>query len=162
MDFSPKPHHMSTLTISHPRTDRLTTVKSVLTYRFLGVLFDPKLKWKAQTERAAHSAEAWVSLVGRLARVSTGLSAKGMRQLYVSVAAPKMSYVADVWYTLPHKANEFSKRQRGSIRFTQKLHSAQRRVAITMLGAMRTTAGDVLNTHAFLPPPHLLFLKTLI
>ena len=31
-----------------------------------------------------------------------------------------------------------------------------------MLGAMQTTAGDVLNAHAFLPPPHLLFLKELI
>ena len=147
MDFSPGLRRDSSLTISHPRTDRSTTVKSVLTYRFLGVLFDPKLKWTAQTERATRSAEAWISLVGRLARVSTGLSAKGMRQLYVSVAAPKMSYAADVWYTLPHKASEFSKRQKGSIKFTRKLHSAQRRAVIAMMGAMRTTTGDVLNAH---------------
>ena len=31
-----------------------------------------------------------------------------------------------------------------------------------MLGAMRTTARDMLNAHAYLPPPHLLFLKVLI
>ena len=30
-----------------------------------------------------------------------------------------------------------------------------------MLGAMRTMAGDVLNAHAQIPPPHLLFLKAL-
>ena len=30
------------------------------------------------------------------------------------------------------------------------------------MGAMRSTAGDVLNVHANLPPPHLLFLKSLI
>ena len=162
MDFSPKPYQELTLTISHPRTNRSTTIRSVQTYRFLGVLFDPKLKWTAQTERAIRSAEAWINLVKRLARISTGLSAKGMRQLYVSVAIPKISYAADVWYTLPHKTSESSKKRTGSVKFTQKLQSAQRRAVIAMLGAMRTTAGDVLNAHAYLPPPHLLFLKTLI
>lgn len=162
MDFSPKPYQESTLTFSHPHTHRSTTVKSVRSYRFLGVLFDPKLKWKAQNERATRSAEAWINLVKRLARTSTGLSAKGMRQLYISVAMPKISYAADVWYTLPHKKNESSKQRTGSIGFTQKLQSIQRRAAIAMLGAMRTTAGDVLNTHAYLPPPHLFILKALI
>ena len=162
MDFSPKAYQESSLTISHPRTNRSTTVKSVQTYRFLGVQFDPKLNWKTQTERATRQAETWINLVRRLARTSTGLSAKGMRQLYMAIAVPKMSYAADVWYTLPHKANETSKRRVGSVRFTQKLQSAQRRAVITMLGAMRSTAGDVLNAHAYLPPPHLLFLPTLI
>jgi hypothetical protein len=138
MDFSPKPYQETSLTISHPRTNRSTTVKSVQTYRFLGVLFDPKLKWKAQSERATRSAEAWINLVRRLARTSTGLSAKGMRQLYVSIAIPKMSYAADVWYTLPHKTNELSKKRTGSIKFTHKLQSAQRRATISMLGAMRS------------------------
>ena len=72
-----------------------------------------------------------------------------------------MSYMADVWYTLPHKVNESSKKRMGSIKFMQKLQSVQRQATIAMLGAMRTTAGDVLNAHAFLPPPHLLFLTTL-
>ena len=161
MDFSPKAYHESTLTISHPRTNRSTTIRSVQSYRFLGVQFDPKLKWKVQTERATRQAEAWINLVRRLAWTSTGLSARGMRQLYLAVAVPKMSYAADVWYTLPHKANEWSKRQVGSIKFTQKIQSAQRRAAISVLGAMRTTAGDVLNAHAYLPPPHLLFLAAL-
>ena len=35
-------------------------------------------------------------------------------------------------------------------------------MTISMLGAMRCTAGDVLNAHASLPPPHFLFLKALI
>ena len=162
MDFSPNSHKESSLTISHSRTNRSTTVKSVQKYRFLGVLFDPKLKWTAQTENATRSAEAWINLVRRLARTSTGLSAGRMRQLYVAIAIPKMSYAADVWFTLPHKTSKSSKKRTGSVKFTQKLQSAQRRAVITMLGAMRTTAGDVLNAHAHLPPPHLLFLKTLI
>lgn len=162
MDFSPKPHQNSPLTVTHPYTQRVTTIEPVKTYKFLGVVFDPKLRWKAQTEKATRSAEAWINLVRRLARTSTGISAKGMRQLYTAIAIPKMSYAAEVWFTLPHKANSTSKKRLGSVKFTQKLQSAQRRAVITMLGAMRTTAGDVLNAHAFLPPPHLLFQKTLI
>ena len=126
MDFSPGLQQDSSLTISNPQMNRSMMVKSVLMYRFLGVLFNPKLKWTTQMEQATWSAEAWISLVGRLTCISTGLSAKDMRQLYVSVVAPKMLYAADVWYTLLHKANEFSKRQRGSIKFMQKLHLAQR------------------------------------
>ena len=162
MDFSPKPHQNTPLTLILPRSNRTTTINPVRTYKFLGVLFDPKLKWGAQTERAARSAETWINLVRRLARTSTGISAKGMRQLYLSIAIPRMSYAAEVWFTLPHKRNEQSKNRSGSVKFVTKLISAQRRAVITMLGAMRTTAGDVLNAHAHLPPPQLLFLKSLI
>ena len=91
MDFSPKPYQESTLTISHPCKNRSTTVKSVKTYRFLGILFNPKLKWMAQTERAARSAEAWINLIRQLACTSTGLLAKAMQQLYIGIMIPKMS-----------------------------------------------------------------------
>jgi ribonuclease HI len=161
INFSPKSLHDVPLTLTHLPSPRTTTIKPTTSYKFLGILFDPKLKWKAQTEKAARSAEAWINLVRRLARTSTGISAKGMRQLYTAIAVPKMAYAAEVWYTLPHYPNETSKKRLGSVRFTQKLVSAQRRATITMLGAMRTTAGDVLNAHASLPPPHLLFLKTI-
>ena len=66
MDFSPKTYQESSLTISHPRTNRSTTVKSVQTYRFLGVQFDTKLNWKVQTKQATRGAEAWINLVRRL------------------------------------------------------------------------------------------------
>jgi len=162
MNFSPRSHPPKPLTLLHPRTNSTTIVQSVQTYRFLGVLLDPKLRWKAQTDRATRSAEAWINLVRRLTRTSTGVSAKGMRQLYLSIAVPRMTYAAEVWYTLPHKTDPSSKRRTGSVRFTQKLTSAQRRAVIATLGAMRTTADDVLNAHAYIPPPHLLFLKVLI
>ena len=162
MNFSPKSSPIDTLTIQHPLSPSPTPINPTQSYKFLGVLFDPKLKWAAQLERAARSAEAWINLVKRLARTSSGISAKGMRQLYSAVAIPKMTYAADVWFTLPHYANAEAKKRSGSVKFIKRLTSAQRRMTITMLGAMRTTAGDVLNAHAYLPPPHLLFLKTLI
>ena len=164
MDFSPKAYQESTLTLTipHSQINRSTTIKSVQSHRFLGVMFDPKLRWKVQNERAARLAETWINLVRRLAQTSSGLSARGMRQLYVAIAIPKMTYAADVWYTLPHKANELSINQTGSVKLTNRIQSAQRRAVISMLGAMQSTAGDVLNAHAQLPPPHLLFLAVLI
>lgn len=162
MNFSPKHSSDSPLHIAHHSSDRPTTVRPVNTYRFLGVIFDPKLKWKAQHEKASSSAIAWTNLVRRLAHTASGISANGIQQLYLTVAIPKMAYAAEVWYTLPHKTNETHTKRTGSIKFTNLIQSAQRKVTITMLGVMRTTAGDVLNAHALTPPPHLLFLKVLI
>jgi ribonuclease HI len=162
MNFSPKSSHNNELTIQHPLSQEPTVVKPVQSYKFLGVLFDPKLRWKAQSDRAARSAEAWINLVIRLARTASGISTKGMRQLYTAIAIPKMTYAADVWYTIPHYPHANSKKRTGSVKFTKRVTSAQRRMATTMLGAMRTTAGDVLNAHAAVPPPHLIFLKALI
>ena len=84
-----------------------------------------------------------------------------MRQLYLTVAVPKMAYAAEVWYTLPHKTDPLHTKRTGSIPFTRSVQAAQRRAMINMLGAMRTTAGDMLNAYAFIPPPHLLFAKEL-
>ena len=162
MDFSPKSPAGTPLSISWRGSDDTTVVKPVSTYHFLGVLFDPRLKWKAQHERAAKTAANWINLVQRLARMTTGISAAGMRQLYLTVAVPKMAYAAKVWYTLPHKTDPSHTKRTGSIPFMRMVQAAQRRAMINMLGAMRTTAGDMLNAHADIPPPHLLFMKELI
>ena len=161
MDFTPKPHQPLPLIIAHPSPNRSVIINPVQSYRFLGVLFDPKLKWTAQMDQAARSSAAWINLIRRLARTSTGISAKGMRLLYTAITIPKMTYAADVWYMVPHLSNANVKRRTGVVKFTQKLISEQRKAMITALGAMRTTASDVLNTHAALPPPHILFLKVL-
>ena len=161
MNFSPRGSSDLPLTINHVRLRRATTVRATSAYRFLGVIFDPRLKWKAQHEKAARSAETWINLVKRLTRTASGISAGGMRQLYLSVAVPKITYAAEVWYTIPHKTKPTNLKRTGSVTFTNKVQSAQRKAVITMMGAMGTTAGDVLNAHAFIPPPHLLFLKAL-
>ena len=68
--------------------------------------------------------------------MSTSISAKGMRQLYISITMPKMAYAADIWYTIPHLPYESSMKRVGSIRFTQLVMSAQRQATINLLGAM--------------------------
>lgn len=161
MNFSPKTIDDTPLMITWDGLNRDTMAKVTTTYRFLGVLFDPKLRWKAQHKKATRSAEAWINLIKQLTCTASGISARGMRQLYLAVVALRMTYAAEVWYTLPHKSVIGNTKRTGSIKFTKSIQSAQRRAVITMLGAMQTTAGNVLNTHAQIPPPHLLFLKVL-
>ena len=141
---------------------RTTTVKAANAYRFLGVMSDPKPRWKAQHEKAAQPAITWINLVKRLSHMASGVSARGMRQLYLTVVVPKITYTAEVWYTLLHKSKPSNLKRTGSITFTNKIQTAQRRATIMMLGAMGTMAGNVLNAHTLIPPPHLLFLKALM
>ena len=96
MNFAPRHANNTPLAIHHTKMNRTTTVKVTTTYRFLRVLFDPKLRWKAQHEKAARSAATWINLVKRLSQTASGVSAGGMRQLYLAVAVLKITYVAEV------------------------------------------------------------------
>ena len=161
MNFAPRSSNDMPLMVTDARTSRTTTVKAANSYRFFRVLFDPKLRWKAQHECAAHLVEMWINLVKRLARTALGISASSMRQLYLAIAVLKIMYAAEVWYTLPHKPKESSLKRMGLVALTNRIQTAQQKAMIRMLGAMGTTAGDVLNAHSMVPPPHLLFLKVL-
>ena len=151
MDFASKQTPNTPIIITHPHSRAVTTVNPVKSYKFLGILLDPKLKWKAQTDCIVRSADAWVNLIRRLDRTSRGISAIGMRLLYTTIAIPRLAYAAGVWYSPPHGTHNTGSRRSGMISLTNKLESVQRKATISILGAMRTTAGDILNAHAFLP-----------
>jgi ribonuclease HI len=159
MNFSLKKHQGNDLALTCQRTGKSTLVKSTQSYKFLGVLLEPNLRWKKHTELAISNCARWVNLIRRIAKVSTGIPPKLMRQLYIAVALPKMTYAADLWYTPPYKKHLTSKRQLGSVKFTNKFRSLQRQAILTIMGAMRSSAGDVLEVHAFLLPSHLLLSK---
>lgn len=81
-----------------------------------------------------------------------------MRQLYLTVAVPKFTYGANLWFR-PIYCNNLTKEQRGSIGIAKRLAKVQRIAALSITGAMRTTATDVLNNHANLLPVPLLLQK---
>ncbi|KAG5727341.1 hypothetical protein E4T56_gene12120 [Termitomyces sp. T112] len=60
-----------------------------------------------------------------------------------------------------HREKEPSNKRLGSIAMTNKLLPSQRQAAKTTMGALHTTAGDVLDLHANLLPVYLLFYKVL-
>jgi hypothetical protein len=134
------------------------TIQEVDSYKYLGVMVDNKLRWNIQGKRATSKATKWIMMFRRLTRPSTGISAKLMRRLYITVAIPKMTYGADVWYTPPRL--EMGKRRReGSVGILRELGKIQRIATLTINGALRTTASDTLDAHANLLPIDLLMEK---
>ncbi|KAI0066765.1 hypothetical protein BV25DRAFT_1790450, partial [Artomyces pyxidatus] len=75
------------------------TIQPSATTRYLGVIFDQHLNWKAQTQHAVRKGTVWTEQLRRLARPSTGLTSAYVRRLFIAVAIPKMLYAADVWCT---------------------------------------------------------------
>lgn len=74
-----------------------------------------------------------------------------MRQLYLSVAMPKMLYAVDLWFR-PLFTGIDDKQQSGSIGVARRLGRVQRVAALSITGAMRSTATDTLKVHAKLLP----------
>lgn len=71
-----------------------------------------------------------------------------------------MLYAADVWLT-PQHSIPGRKKQYGSVGMIRKLARVQHQAGLMIMGAMRTTASDVLDAHANLLPFHLLADKTI-
>ena len=151
------------LSLDKPNADRSVTTSvalPVLSYKYLGVLFDPKLRWALQHAKALATATFWVSQLWRVSKSASGPSTTGTKQLYNTVAVPRFTYGAEVWYTYLHKP-ESAIKARGSIAITNKLRSMQRKVAKSITGGLSTTAGDTMDAHAYILPIDLLFCKLL-
>jgi ribonuclease HI len=151
----------SPLTLTKRNTDGTITKQTIEptdNYKYLGVIFDPKLRWKTHIDKVTATALRWTNQFCRLGRVSTGIPSSKMRQLYLTVAVPRYTYAADIW-CIPTSQDNQGKRRRGTIGVTKKLQSIQRRATIAIVGGMRTTASDILEAHANVFPAHLLLNK---
>lgn len=87
-----------------------------------------------------------------------GVPLSKIRQLYITVAIPKFTYAADIWYTAT-RISPNSSRGTGSMAVTRRLISAQRRAVLSIIGAMSTSARDITEVHANLLPIPLLLDK---
>src|SRR6266481_5586537 len=128
-----------------------TTVMPDTSHKFLGVLLDQELRWREQAERVVARATKWALGARRLARPAMGISLRLMRQLYQAVALPCFTYAADVWFT-PVTRDIVGGKARGSAGAVRRLASVQQISTIAVTGALRTSATDVLELHANLPP----------
>ncbi|KAF7783210.1 hypothetical protein Agabi119p4_2586 [Agaricus bisporus var. burnettii] len=135
------------------------SVEEAQMYKYLGVCIDNKLKWNEQLEKTVAKATKWALLFKRLARPAVGISQKLMRQLYLGVAVPKMTYALDVWYEPPYM-KDGAKRRTGSVKALKKFTKIHRIAALAITGALSSTPNDILNAHAGLPPCHHLLEST--
>ena len=67
--------------------------------RFLGVIVDNKLTWKAQGATALAKAQDWLSRFKIIAMTTKGIHAKYFHQLYISTAIPCILYATDIFLT---------------------------------------------------------------
>ena len=122
------------------------------TARFLGIIVDNKLNWKGQCAAALAKGQDWVIHFSRIARASKGAHAKYLRQLYLSIAVPRMLYAADVFLTPQQNIGKKTRDGKAKQAALKKLASVQRRAAIMITGAMSTTATDVTEVMACSKP----------
>ena len=151
------------LTLDKPNEDgsiSSSITHPITSYKYLGVIFDPRLRWSLQHTKALTTATFWSAKLWRVTKSTSGLSTAGTKQLYNTVAVPRFTYGAEVWYTYLHKT-EATGKTKGSVAITNKLHSTQRKVAKSITGGLSTTAGNVMDTHAYILPIDLLFCKLL-
>ena len=108
MDFARTPHDLA---VSHLQIDKHNsngtitshTVPPTDAYKYLSIVFDPKLTWRAHITKVVANVSHWSRQLGRLSRVSSGLSPSKLHQLYITVTVPAFMYTPNVWYILPFK-----------------------------------------------------------
>ena len=151
------------LTLDKPNEDGTISSNVMLpvaSYKYLRVIFDPKLHWSLQHAKAHTTATFWSAKLWRATKSASSLSMSGTKQLYNTVAVPRFSYGAEVWYTYLHKPGATGK-TKGSVAITNKLRSTQRKITKSITGGLSTTAGNVMDVHTYILPIDLLFCKLL-
>jgi ribonuclease HI len=133
------------------------TIKPEPAAKLLGIYVDAGLKWDVQIAEVVRKGQEWVDMFRRLSKVKGGASGRAVRQLYTSIAIPRMFYGAEV-FLVPQRASKRGGRKVREIaqNIMAKLGSIQRQAGILITGAMRSTASDVIDIHANLLPIRIL------
>src|SRR5579863_6174974 len=126
-------------------------VKPASSTKYLGVILDQHLNWKAQHANAIKKGAIWAAQIRRVAKPSWGITPNYARRLYISVALPRVLYGMDLWCH-PQQGERNDKAIRGSAKVLKQLASVQRAGTIAITGALRTSPTDTLNVLAFLLP----------
>ena len=164
MDFARMPRDVASSPLRIDKTNpNGTTTHNIITtptgYKYLGMIFGPKLNWRAHASKVVTKATKWTQPLWRLARWTGGIPPRKIHQLYNMVAVPAFTYTSDVWYIPPFKLTH-KRNSLGSVSVTKILHSVQGQVAQFITGGLKGTAYDILEAHAYIPPVDLLLRKT--
>ncbi|KNZ72560.1 hypothetical protein J132_02718 [Termitomyces sp. J132] len=119
-------------------------------HKFLGVILDHELKFKEHVAYVQGKGMMIATQVRRLARINGGVKGTFMRKMYEAVVVLSMMYAADVWCTPDVECS--GKVVKGSRKFMGKLGRVQRMCALQILGALRMTLNNMVDTHAGLMP----------
>jgi ribonuclease HI len=130
------------------------TIEPTQSAKYLGIVLDQNLKWGPQLAHVHSKGSKWAMQIRRLTRPTWGLTLKGARKLYVSVALPCIMYGIDVWCSPLHGKNAKGSRK-GSVNFIKKLTTVQRAGALAITGGFRMSPTNALDAHTALLPMEL-------
>ena len=108
-----------------------------------------------QENEAMAKATAYILMFCRLTHASLGIWPKLMRQLYISVAVPKMMYASDVWFVPLHK-KEGKQNNSRSVRALKSMGNIQCIATLAIIGGLWTSPNDLLDAHARVLPVNLM------
>jgi len=134
------------------------TIKPVESTKYLGVIFNRNLNWKAHQAYAVEKGAKWAAQIRRLTRPLWGITPNYAKCLYTSIALPRVLYTVDIWCT-PTNSKHVGPKTVSSAKAIKQITSVQRAGALAITGGLRTSATDALNTSTFLLPALLLIRK---
>jgi len=120
-------------------------IKEVDSYKYLGVHIDGQLHWRVQENEVMAKATSYIMMFHRLTCTNLGIRPRLMRQLYISVAIPKMTYALDVWFVPPHK-KEGKRNNSGLVRALKSMGKIQRIAMRAIMGGLWTSPNDLLDS----------------
>ena len=90
IDFARTPNDItsSPLVINRNQMDGSRSqhaISTVNNYKYLGVMFDLKLSWRAHVTKVIAKTSHWMQLLWRLSKTASGLSPSKTRQLYNTI-----------------------------------------------------------------------------
>ncbi len=118
-----------------------TTLRIDNQVKYLGVILDQKLVWRAQVDRVIDRGKWAIMACRRLAGRNWGLKPRMMRWLYLSMVRPALTHCALAWW--PGTASK-------TVRL--KLAGLQRMACLAITGAISSTPGAALECSLDLTP----------
>jgi len=156
IDFAHSQNNKKSETLHLPQI----TVKPVGSTKYLGIIFDHNLNWKAQQAYAIGKGLKWAAQIRRIAKTTWGITPKYTRRLYISVAISRALYALDLWCnSAPSNGEHSGPHVRGSAEAIKKIATIQRAGTIAISGGLHTSLTDSLNACTYLLPAPLLINK---
>jgi hypothetical protein len=126
-------------------------IQPVKSTKYLGIILDQHLDWKAQHAHTIEKGTKWVAQIWRIAKPSWGITPRYARKLYIGVMIPRILYAVDLWGTPTH-TKCLEHKGKGPVKVTKQITSIQRGRALAITGALHTSLTDTLDACAYLLP----------
>ncbi len=123
-----------------------TTVKPSEEAKYLGVIFDQELRYKSHLQRLTRKGTAAALALSSIAKGSTGMHFRYVRQLFQAVISASTDYGAVVWHRPRQDGTAASTAQ------MKNLTTIQRLAMIATTGCYRTTPTAALEIESDLQP----------